>query len=334
MVPTVPRLMRAVLLKSFNPPDNLVVDSILIPTLRFGEVLVRIGAASINPSDLVFLRNRYGIKKTLPIVPGFEGAGTVVAAKGALGRALLGRRVACRAPENGHGTWAEYMVCRASACIPLLKTITIEEGSSLMINPFTAWALMDIVKKGGHKAFIQTGAAGALGKMLIRLARREGIEVVNIVRRREQVELLKTLRCVYVLNCHQKGFNDQLKALCQRLKIRIALDAVGGELTASISSAMMHGARVIVFGALSGDPCVISPASLIFEGKHLEGFWLTEWVKHRSNGKNLWTTYQIQRLLKQELRTDVQARFPLDKIHEAIKRYMDKRSDGKVLIVP
>lgn len=326
--------MRAVILKNFNPTDNLFVDDIQVPSLRSGDVLVRIGAAPINPSDLVFLRNQYGIKKPLPVVPGFEGAGTVVDARGALARALLGLRVACHAPENGDGTWAEYMVCRASACIPLLTTVTIEEGASLIVNPLTALALMDIVKKGAHKTFIQTAGAGALGKMLARLARREGIEVLNIVRRREQVELLKTLRCPYVLDCRQEGFEDQLKVLCQRLKVRLALDAVGGELTAPIARAMIKGSRVIVYGALSGDSCAISPASLIFEGKSVEGFWLTEWLKHRSIGRILWMAFQAQRLLKQELRTDVQARFPLDKIHEAIGLYKEKRSDGKVLLVP
>src|SRR5579872_4059075 len=135
MAPAVPRFMRAVVLESFNGPESLKVRDKEVPSLRSGEVLIRIEAASMNPSDLVFLRNRYGVKKPLPVVPGFEGSGTVAAAHGALARLLLGRRVACHAPETGDGTWAEYMVCRASACIPLLAAVTIEEGASLMVNP-------------------------------------------------------------------------------------------------------------------------------------------------------------------------------------------------------
>jgi NADPH2:quinone reductase len=334
MSPAVPTSMKAVVLESFRIPEALAVRDLEVPALRSGEVLVKMGAAPINPSDLVFLRDQYGVKKRLPVVPGFEGAGTVIAARGVLAGTLLGRKVACWAPEEGNGTWAEYMVCRASACLPLLTTISAEEGASLIVNPLTAWALMGIVKHGGHRAFIQTGAASALGKMLGRLARREGVEVLHIVRRREQVELLKSLGCTYVLDNSQEGFEAQLKMLTERFKIRLALDAVGGKMTAVIARCMLAGSQVIVYGALSGDDCCISPTSLVFENKSLAGFWLTEWVKRRTIGQKLWMAYQVQRLLKKELKTDVQARFPLDQIHEAIDLYKKKRTDGKVLLIP
>jgi NADPH:quinone reductase-like Zn-dependent oxidoreductase len=334
MRPAVPKTARAVILENFHSSDALKLGEIRLPPLRSGEVLVRMGAASINPSDLVFLRNQYGIKKTPPVVPGLEGSGYVVAARGPVARALLNRKVACHAPESGNGTWAEYMVCRASACIPLLSTVTVEEGASLIVNPLTAWALMERVKKSGSKAFVQTAAAGALGKMLARLAKKQKIEAIHVVRRREQVESLKTLRCTYVLDSHQEGFEEQLKILCQRLQVGLALDSVGGELTAQLGRCLMPGGKILVYGALAGSACFVSPASLIFEAKSIEGFWLTSWMKQQSIATILRMAYQVQKLLKRELKTDVQARFPLAKIHEAIDLYRKKRSDGKVLLIP
>src|SRR5205085_1343735 len=121
------------LLKAYGEP--LSVEKLPLPALRRGDVLVKIAAAPINPSDLVFLKNRYGIQKKLPVVPGFEGSGTVVAAHGRPGRMLVGKRVAVRAPESGHGTWAQYMVCPAASCIPLLRGVTLEQGASLYVNP-------------------------------------------------------------------------------------------------------------------------------------------------------------------------------------------------------
>src|SRR4051812_2507581 len=106
-----PFRMKAVLLKDYDAPaEALSLAHIPVPPVRRGEVLVRMAASPINPSDLIFLKGQYGITKPLPVVPGFEGSGTVVAAGGGwLARRLVGKRVACRAPSDGHGTWAEYM---------------------------------------------------------------------------------------------------------------------------------------------------------------------------------------------------------------------------------
>src|SRR5580698_4944044 len=132
--------MRAVLLKEFHSV-LLVVEDISTPEPKAEQVLVKMAAAPINPSDLVFLRNQYGIKKKLPIVPGFEGSGTVVASNAGLyGRWLMGKRVACHAPEKGNGTWAEFMATDTARIIPLTKAVTLEQGASLLVNPLTAWA--------------------------------------------------------------------------------------------------------------------------------------------------------------------------------------------------
>src|SRR5207344_2572498 len=91
---------------------------------------------------------------------------------------LVGKRVSCRAPEDGNGTWAENMVCPADLCVPLRQSVTLEQGSSLL----------QIARQEKRPAFVQTAAASALGRMLPRLAKRFGMESINIVRRREQVE--------------------------------------------------------------------------------------------------------------------------------------------------
>lgn len=326
--------MRAVVLRSFSAPIELTLDTVDIPPLHSGQVLVKMAAASINPSDLLFLGNQYGVKRTLPIVPGFEGSGTVVAAGGSLlGRWLVGKRIACRAPESGHGTWAEYLVCRADLCIPLKKNVSLEQGATLTVNPLTAWALLELARRERHRAIVQTAAASAVGKMIARLARRYRIEVIHIVRRREQVEGLKSQGCAYVLDSRQSGFSAQLKMLSGRLDATLAFDAVGGELTALLGSQMPRGSRIVVYGALSGDDCQINPLDLIYQGKSLTGFWLNQWIKPMSWAAKFRMTSRVQNLLAGELATPVQARYPLEKTKEAIDFYKSHRSEGKVLLV-
>jgi len=326
--------MLAVLLKDFKNP-SLSVEKIPDPTLKPGQVLVKMAAAPINPSDLIFLRNQYGVKKKLPVVPGFEGSGTVVASNaGFYGRWLVGKRVACRAPEDGNGTWAEYMATDSKGVVPLIKEVTLEQGASLLVNPLTAWALLTLAKKEKHRGFVQTAAASALGQMMERLSRRWRMVSINIVRRREQVERLKKDGAVHVLDSSAPGFEEQLHVLSERYKIRLAFDAVGGDLTSRVASAMPPGSKVIVYGALAGENCQMSPLSLIFEDKKMEGFWLSQWVKKLGFWRKMSMAYGAQKLLSSDLSTHIQARYPLEKVEDAIALYKEKRTEGKILLMP
>src|SRR5215831_16398429 len=126
MSAALPTHMKAVVLKGYDgTPRSLAVEELSVPRLKSGQVLIKLAATSIGPADLMFLKGQYGITKPLPVVPGFEGSGTVIASGGGLmGHWLVGKRVACLAPEDGHGTWADYMVTSTDICIPLSKDIS------------------------------------------------------------------------------------------------------------------------------------------------------------------------------------------------------------------
>jgi NADPH:quinone reductase-like Zn-dependent oxidoreductase len=314
-----------------RPP---ALQNISLRPLRLGEVLVRMAAAPINPSDLVFLRGRYGVRKALPVVPGFEGSGTVVAGRGRAAQGLVGRRVACRAPEAGNGTWAEYMICPADTCVPLLPFVSDEQGASFYVNPLTAWMLLSIARQEGHRAFVQTAAASALGRMISRLAKRMRLRVISVVRRADQIERLRKEGHAHVLDGTTADFPWVLRALCGKVKARLALDAVGGPLTGILAESLEPGGRVIVYGALSGRPCAVPASAFIFEGKRIEGFWLTETLKHLSAGARARMALQVQRRLSDDLQTNVQARFPLSSFEQAVALYQSHRSQGKVLLIP
>jgi NADPH:quinone reductase len=316
-------------------PDSLRLVERSLGPLRPGQVLVRIAAAPINPSDLMFVRGLYGIKKDLPTVPGFEGSGTVVAAgAGALGRLLLGRRVACVASPSGDGTWAEYMVTAASLCIPLAAGISLEQGASLIVNPVTAWALVDQARRERHAAVVQTAAASQLGHMVIRLAQRYGLPLINVVRRAEQVAALQQLGARHVLNSSEPDFADRLAELCAGLKATLAFDAVAGDLTGQVLGAMPASGHVIVYGALSEAGCTIHPGDLIFGRKRVSGFWLSDWMGSQKPLGMIRLAATIQRLLSSDLASTVQARLPLSAGAAGLERYRAAMSGGKVLFTP
>jgi NADPH2:quinone reductase len=328
--------MQALELSAYDErPASLQLVQKPVPQPSQGEVLVRIAATSINPSDLMFLRGDYGVRKRLPVVPGFEGSGVVVRSGGGFpARALVGWRVACAAPDNGDGTWAEYMVTQWNRCAPLRKKTSLEQGASLLVNPLTAFALMEIAARGRHHAIAQTAAASSLGRMIVHLGRRFGIAVINIVRRQEHVEILKSQGAECVLNSSEPGFDERLQEACHQFRATLGFDAVGGEITGQLVHAMPRSSCVLVFGALAKKDCSISPSDFIFDGKRVDGFWLAEWFPRQSLVYQLKTAFRVQDFLQTDLKTEIRERLPLTAGPKAIEDYASRMTDRKILFIP
>ncbi len=323
--------MRACVLRARDGrPGAVAVERYPVPRPSNDEVLVRVVRAPINPSDRLFLRGRYGAHRPLPAVPGMECCGVVVESGGVLGQLLMGRRVACMASSDS-GTWAEYAVASVSQCIPLRSHVSDEQGALMFVGPLTAWALVQSLRKGRHRAGLQTAAASALGQVVLRLAQREGTPLVNVVRRPEQVELLYGLGAEYVLNSSEASFDDDLRRVCAALRVTQAFDAVSGEMTGRLLRGLPRGARVTVFGSLSDAPCQIDPDQLIFEHKEVDGFLLADWFPTGfSSGNN--PLMQIPGLFDGERSVGVRGSYDLEQLDEALGAAAEGLTGGKVLL--
>src|SRR5512136_484783 len=153
MSAAIPETMEAVHLEKVGGP--VAVRQCPVPKPGPGQVLVRMAASPINPSDLASLLGTYKYQKPLPAIPGIEGSGIVVAAgSGILPRLRLGKRVACTSLPTRGGSWAEYMVTSAKLCVPLQRDVTLEQGAMMLVNPFAALALFEIAKRGKHAAIV------------------------------------------------------------------------------------------------------------------------------------------------------------------------------------
>ncbi len=331
------RCMRAVQLRAYDgKPESIALTRVPVPRPGPGEVLVQVFASPINPSDLMFIRGLYGFKKPLPAIPGFEGSGCVVeAGPGVMPRLLKGRRVACAAadPKVPGGIWAEYVTIPAQFCMPLRRDVDLEQGAALLVNPITAWALMHEARRGAHRAVVQTAAASALGRMIVRLGKRFSIPVINVVRRPAQVELLRGLGAEYVLNSSEPEFDKRLRELCHQLGASIGFDAVAGEMSAILLRAQPRGSRLLVYGALSLQASQADPASLIFDGKRLEGFWLSAWLRSKTLLGQLALAREIQKLLPSDLKTEFRVKLPLQEAPHALQQYAANMTAGKVLLI-
>jgi len=309
----------------------LQLQEIPVPQPGAGQVLIRMAAAPINPSDIGFTKGSYGPQKGTWIVPGFEGSGTVVdAGPGLLPHLLLCRRVACSTPSGG--TWAEYLVVSASYCFPLSKNLSFEVGSMLIVNPLSAVAFFEIAQRGKHKAIINHAAAGALGQMILRMGKSEHIPVIQIVRREAQVELLRSMGAEHILNSSDADFDEKLHRLSHQLKATLILDPVGGEHTIHLLNAAPSHSTALVYGSLSGIKNDTAPQILDNPPKHIEGFYMPDWLATKNIVQVLWSLRRVQHLAKKELRTTVRGRFPLTQVQEALSVYQANPTRGKVLL--
>jgi NADPH2:quinone reductase len=331
----IPDEMTAVVLDSYTGVNALQIERRPVPLPGPNEVLVKVAATPINPSDLAFLEGLYGFKKPTPVVPGFEGSGTVVSVgSGMMGRYLNGKRVACVSQEQGGGVWAEYMVTSTSLAFPLDTSVSLEQGAMSVTNPLTAMAFLTLAKEGRYKAIVQTAAASALGQMVNRLCKNEGLPMINIVRREAQKELLKEQGAEIVMNSNDANFPQQLRDVCQQYQSRMAFDAVGGPLTLQLLKAMPSHSKVIVYGGLSPEPVQAEAGQFIFDGKSIEGFWLPTWMSKKNFLQSVAFWQRTQKLITTDLKSEIRMQCPLDEVQNAIREYQSQMTGGKILLRP
>jgi NADPH:quinone reductase len=307
----------------------------VIRKLKNKEVLIKMEAAPCNPSDIAFIRGTYNVRKSLPAVPGFEGSGTVVDA-GKEVKDFLGKRISSFTQADSDGTWAKYFISHAEDCLVLKDELNFEQAASLSINSFTAFGLIELAIQKNCKAFIQNAGGGQIAEFIRILAQMNGLEVINIVRKEDHVNSLNAKGASYVLNSTKEDFKEELNKLSHQLKAGIAFDAVGGEQTGILLTALPLHSDVVLYGGLAGGFISgIEPFDIIFRDKRLYGFNLTEWKQTKSKQEFDNINKSIQDLMiAGKLRSKIQASFKLDDVVNGIRTYIKSMSDGKILFKP
>ena len=251
---------------------ELSLATVDVPDPGPGEILVRIEASPINPSDLGLLLGPADISSakasagvtTAPVPPQFmkamaarldesmpvgnEGAGVVIAAgSDPAAQALLGRTVAIL----GGAMYAQYRIVKAADALPLPADATPAEGASCFVNPLTALGMVETMRREGHKALVHTAAASNLGQMLVKICLEDGVDLVNVVRSAEQAKILKAIGAKYVVDSTSSHFQEELTDALAETGATIAFDAIGGGKLASQILSVMEAAANRTAGAYS-----------------------------------------------------------------------------------
>ena len=325
--------MKAAVFDRFGPAaEVLSVRDVPQPVPGRGEVLVRMTASPVNPSDLLYTEGKYGLKAKLPATPGFEGVGVVEASGGGiLGWLRKGKRVAV--VNDGVGNWGEYTVAKARQVIPVPDSLSDDQAVCFFVNPTTALVMTEHVlgvKPGDW--LLQTAAGSNLGKMVVRLGKARGFKTVNVVRRREQVDELTQLGADAVLVAGDGPVPERVRELVPG-GVRYALDPVGGQAGADAVASLAAGGRCLLYGLLSGEPVPVDPRFLITGSKAVQGFWLADWVKAQRIPTLLRLFREVgRRIADGTLRSDIAAEYPLDRVADAARHAASGAKGGKVLL--
>ncbi len=326
--------MKAIVFDRFGPPaDVLQVRDVPEPKPGPGEVKVRMIASPINPSDLLYIAGQYGLKPpAFPATPGFEGVGTVVESGGGLiGWLRKGKRVAVLNDRNGN--WGEFTVASAKQVIPIPDGISDEQAASFFVNPATAVILTRrIFTIAPGEWLLQSAAGSALGKMIIALAKLDGVRTINVVRRPEQIGELKKLGADEVI-LEKDGIEGQVRKITGGAGVKFALDPVGGSTGTQVIRSLAEGGICRLYGLLSGEPVEVDPRSLITGSKTVQGFWLADFMKTLRLVGKLGLIHEIRTLMNGGvLKTEAGIAFPLDRVSDAVREAVAPGKSGKVLL--
>jgi NADPH:quinone reductase-like Zn-dependent oxidoreductase len=324
------RARRLFFAKCGKPDEVLGVEEFELRETAAGEVLVRIEAAPINPADLNLIEGTYGVKATLPAVPGIEGCGVVVS--GGSGCFEAGQRVIFLRRAS---TWASHVIVPEDALFALPEGIDMHQAAMLKVNPATAWTLLHgfaALKPGDW--VVQNAGNSAVGRCVIQLARELGVRTVSLVRRADLVDELGELGGDVVLTDGDAAVAEALEHL-GGATARLAFNAVGGESALRLMKLLEEGGTHITYGAMSRKPLTLPNGLLIFRDIRLRGLWVSRWLE-QAPCKEVRATYQnlAQLVNTGRLVQKVDSVFSLEEWPSALERLKDANRNGKVLLIP
>ena len=323
--------MRAIRFDRFGPPaDVLRLEDMAQPEPGPGQVRLRLTHRPINPSDLLTVSGEYGRLPNLPATPGFEGVGRV----DALGAGVTGWHIGQRAiPLSAGGTWCDSVVADAARLVPVPAAVGDATAAQFVVNPVTAWVMLDELRLQPGDWLVQTAAGSTLGRLVIQMAQLRGYRTINLVRRPEQATELVELGGDAAFCTEEADVVTQVRKLTGGRGAAGALEAVGGTAGALALRSLRSGGVMLVYGMLGDDPLPLHNGELLFRGLTVRGFWLSQWFRQTPPAQLAATLGEVmQHMADGRLLPPVEAEYELADFRAAIAHAERPGRQGKVLL--
>ncbi len=328
---SVPSLGRAVRYHEHGEPRSVLkLEEVPVPDIGAGEVLVEMQAATLHPSDIGLINGSYGRLRQLPAVGGREGVGKVVSVGSGVDEKILQCPVAM--PDD-QGAWQDYVKMQADDLILLPALVPFDQLALSIINPLTAWRLLndfEYLKEGDF--IIQNAGNSAVGLSVVQFAKRLGLTLISLVRNEERKSEMIDFGAQEVW-IDDDQVPQKAKELTTGKGCVLGLNSVGGRSALRIARSLGEGGVHVTFGAMDGNSVRFPTRSLIFDDIRFVGFWLDRWKRKQSPASLRNAVEEVlQPLALTEIRHPVDKVFELDEFDLALARNAESRM-GKVLLV-
>jgi trans-2-enoyl-CoA reductase len=312
-----------------NPAEVMRVEKQPWPKPAADEAVVQMRAAPINPADLNAIEGKYPARPELPATPGFEGAGVVVDLGGDVTGITAGALVIL--PHN-LGTWREAVAVKASELVAVPPEIEPVHAAMLKINPMTAWRLLhDYVDLKSGDWLIQNAANSAAGRAVIQIAKDLGYKTVNVVRRAELIDELRSDGGDFVF-VDGENLREEVKNATSGAPIRLGLNAVGGQSALRLANCLAPGSTMVTFGAMSLQPLKIPNGLLIFKDLRFCGIWINKWYDNATMAERMDAFRPLFEMAKRGLlKTKVERAYPISEAKAAVTRAAQGKRSGKII---
>ena len=303
-----------------DPADVVAPVDIPVPEPGVGQSVLRMVRAPIHNHDLATIRGVYGYKPKLPATGGSECLATI-----------SGKRFACMAP----GAWANEVIANSDSLVPIPDAIDDDRACQLLAMPLSTVVLFDQLHTKPGMWIAQTAANGAVGKLLMLLAQKHGVNIVNFVRRDSAAEELRGYGAQHVVVTAHDGWQHRARTLTGGEGFARIVDSVAGPESLELQRLLAQFGELVVFGGLSGASLKFDAGLMIAQESVVRGFWMSTWMQRASEGDRVDAMQRVFALaLAGELALPVAGIFPLRDAAQALRAAETPGRSGKILLAP
>lgn len=329
--------MKVVQMSRFGGPEVFEVIEAPTPTPGPGQVLVRVRAAGVNLSETLMRQNRYAVTPELPAVLGNEVTGVIEALGAGVGGLAVGARVVAPLFAAGAfvGGYADYVLIDAGYVALLPDALSFEEATALMIQGLTALYLIKQVPPQG-KTVLVSAAAGGVGSLLLQLAKRAGAKaVIAAASTTEKLDFARSLGAHAGVNYTRADWVEQARAASGGAGPDIIYESAGGGVTNASLQALAPLGQLVIYGALNiqsfhlGVPELLG---LIFKNQSITGFAFAPLLTPKKLKTGLAELFDLA--LQGQIKVTISGTFPLERVAEAHRALEERRTIGKLVLVP
>jgi len=322
--------MKAVLCKSFGPPDQLEIAEVDAPTPGKGQALVAVQAAGVNFPDALIVQGKYQLRPPFPFTPGSDIAGVVTAVGEGVDATLVGARVMGFCLLGG---FAEQVVCDARNLVPVPPGVDMTAAAATLMTYSTSYyALKDRAQLRAGETLLVLGAGGGVGLAAVELGRRLGARVIAAAGSAEKLAACQKAGADATINYATEDLRERIKALTDGNGPDVIYDPVGGDYAEPALRSIAWGGRYLVVGFAAGDIPRIPLNLTLLKGCSIVGVFWGAFTERDPKGNAANIRQLVTWLAEGAIEPTVSATYPLADVPRALEDLLARRVTGKAVI--